>query len=79
MTAIKDETPLPEENKEESTLEESFISDEKHMFELKIKEGEEGISGDHHANGNCVERWFQVSVRLDQCCFFFTLIYIYNP
>ena len=65
LTAVKDEITPPEANKEESTFEESCISDEEHMFELEIEEDEEGILGDHHANGSCIEQWFQESTRLD--------------
>ena len=71
LTVVKDEITPPEANKEESTFEESCISDEEHLFELEIEEDEEGISGDHHANESCIKQWFQVSVRLDQCCFCF--------
>ena len=73
MTTIKDETPLPEANKEESTVEESCISDEEHLFELEIEEDEEWISGDHHANESCIEHKFQVSIMLNQFCFCFCL------
>ena len=52
-------------------MEESCISDEEHLFELDIKDDEEGILGEHHANESCVEQWFQASVRLYQCCFHF--------
>ena len=75
LIVVKDETLLPEENKEESTLEESCISDEKYMFELEIEEGEERISGGHHANESYIKQWFQVSVRLDRFCF---LLYFIN-
>ena len=71
MTAFKDEITLPEANKEESTLEESCISDKEHMFELEIEEDEEGILGNHHANESCIKQCFQVSIRLDQFCFCF--------
>ena len=71
LTVVKDEITPPEANEEESTVEEFCISNEEHMFEQKIEEDEEGISGDHHVNESCVEQWFQVSVRLDQCCFCF--------
>ena len=40
LIAIKDETPLPKANNEASTLEESCILDEKHLFEMEIEEGE---------------------------------------
>ena len=74
MTAVKDEiTPL-EANEEASTVEESCILDEEHIFELKIEEDEEGISGDHHGNESCIEHRFQVSVRLDQFCFCFYFV-----
>ena len=65
LTAVKDEITPREANKEQSTFEESYISDEEHMFELEIEEDEEGISGDHHANESCIKHMFQVSVRLD--------------
>ena len=74
LTAVKDEVTPPEANKEESTIEESCISDEEHLFELKIEEDEEGISGDHHANESYIEQWFQVSIRLDQFCFCFYFV-----
>ena len=77
LTAVKDEiTPL-EANKEESTFQESCISDEEHLFEQDIEEGEEGISGDHHANESCIKQWFQVSIRLDQFCFCFYFVNLY--
>ena len=71
LIEIKDIITPPETNKEESTFEESCISDEEHLFELEIEEDEEGISGDHHANEIYIEQWFQVSIRLDQFCFCF--------
>ena len=40
LTTIKDETPLPKASKEASTLEESCILNENHLFELEIEEGE---------------------------------------
>ena len=40
----------------------------------EIKEDDEGISGDHHANESCIEKCFQVSTRLDQFCFCFYFI-----
>ena len=75
LTAIKDETPLPEANKEESIVEESCISNEEHLFKLKIEEDEEGISGDHHANESCIKQCFQGSIMLDHfcLCFYFDL------
>ena len=74
MTAVNDEITHSEVNKEESTFEESCISNEEHMFELEIEEDEEGISGDHHTNESCIEQWFQVSIRLDQFCFCFYFV-----
>ena len=71
LTAIKDEITPPQANKEESTFEESCISNEEHLFELDIEEDEERISSDHHANESYVKQWFQVSIRLDQFCFCF--------
>ena len=71
---MKDEITLPEANKEESTVEESCILDEEHMFKLKIEEDEEGISGDHHENESCINQWFPVSIRLDQFCFCFYFV-----
>ena len=71
MIAAKDVITPPEANKEESTFEESCISDEERLFELEIEEDEEGISGDHHANERCIKQCFQVSIRLDQFCFYF--------
>ena len=50
LTAVKNEITPPEANKEESTVEESCIWDEEHLFELEIEEDEKGISGDHHVN-----------------------------
>ena len=75
LTTVKDETPLSKANKEESTFKEPCISDEDYLFEREIEEDEEGISGDHHANKNCIEQWFQVSIRLDQFCFCFYFVY----
>ena len=50
LIAAKDViTPL------EANKEESCIADEEHLFELEIEEDEEGILGDHHANGSCIE------------------------
>ena len=77
MIAAKDVITHLEENKEESTLEESCILDEEHLFELEIEEDEEGISGDHHANEIYIEQWFQVSIRLDQFCFCFYFVRLY--
>ena len=74
MTGVKDENTPPKAKKEESTFEESYISDEEHVFELDIEEDEEGILGDHHANESRIKQWFQVSVRLDQCCFCFYFV-----
>ena len=74
LTAVKDEITPPKENKEESIVEESCISNEEHLFELEIEEDEEGISGDHHANKSYIEHNFQVSVRLDQFCFCFYFV-----
>ena len=71
LTAVKNEIPLPESNKEESCK-----SDEEHMFELEIEKDEEGISGDHHANESCIEHRFQVSVSLDQFCFCFCFYFV---
>ena len=65
LIAVKDVSTPPDTNKEESTFEESCISNEEHLFELEIEEDEEGISGDHHANKSCIEHRFQVSIRLD--------------
>ena len=70
LIAAKDVITAPKANKEESTPEELYTSDKEQACEKEI-EDEEGISGDHHANESCVEQWFQVSVRLDQCCFRF--------
>ena len=70
LTAIKNAT-TPPEVKEESTSEEIYTSDKEHACKKEIEEDEEGISGDYHANESCVEKWFQVSVKLEQCCFCF--------
>ena len=74
MIAAKDVITPPEANKEESTFEESCISDEEHLFELEIEEDEEGILGDHHAIESCIEQWIQVSIKLDQFCFCFCFV-----
>ena len=74
MIVVKDEITLPEANTEQSTFEESRISNEQHLFGLKIEEDEEEISGDHHANESCIEHRFQVSIRLDQFCFCFYFV-----
>ena len=79
LIAFKDVSIPPDTNKEESTFEESCISNEENLFELEIEEDEEGISCDHHANESYIEQWFQVSIGLDHFVFVFTLlIYIYN-
>ena len=65
LIETKDVITPPEANKEESTFEELCIPDEEHLFELEVEEDEEGILGDHHANGSCIKQWFQVSTRLD--------------
>ena len=65
MIAAKEVINPLEAKKEELTFEESCILDEEHMFELEIEEDEEAISSDHHANESCIEKWFQVSIRLD--------------
>ena len=69
----------PPEVTEELTFEESCISDEEHLFELKIEREEEGISGDQNheeypANKRCIKQWLQVSIRLDRFCFHFYFI-----
>ena len=74
LIAAKDVITPPNTNKEELTFEESCISDEEHVFELKIEREEEGILGDqnheeYQANKSCIEQWFQVSIRLDRFCF----------
>ena len=61
----------PKVNKEESTVEESCILDEEHLFKLEIEEDEEGILGDHHTNESCIEQCFQVSIKLYHFCFCF--------
>ena len=76
LIVAKDVITPSKENKEESTFEESCISDEEHLFKLEIKEDEEGISGDQ-ANKSCIEQWFQVSTRLDRFCFPFYFINSY--
>ena len=73
MTSVKYEITPPKAKKEESTFEESCISDEEHMFELEIEEDEEGILGDQE-NESCIEQWFQVSIKLDRFCFHFYFI-----
>ena len=55
LIAAKDVITPPEAYKEESTFEESCISDEEHLFELEIEEDDEGILGDHHANERCIK------------------------
>ena len=77
LIAAKDVITPPKVNKEESTLEESCISEGEHMFELGIEEDEERISGDHHAIKSYIEQWIQVSTRLDQLCFHFYFINSY--
>ena len=74
LIAVKDVITPPEANKEESTFEESCTTDEEHLFELKIEDEEEGISGDHHANKCCIEQCVQVSTRVDWFCFEFYFI-----
>ena len=64
MTAIKN-TTTPLEAKEKSTSKEFYTSDKEQACEKEIKEDEEGISGDHHANESCIEHWFPVSIKLD--------------
>ena len=59
LIAVKDVSTPPDTNKEESTFEESRISDEEHMFELEIEEDEEGILGDHHANESYIKQSFK--------------------
>ena len=71
MIAVKDvSTPL-DTNKKGLIFKESRILDEEHLFELEIEEDEEGISGDHLANESYIKQCFQVSIRLDQFCFYF--------
>ena len=70
----KDVITPPEANKEELTFEESCISEREHLLELEIEEDEEGISDDHHAIGNCIEQWIQVSTSSNQFCFSFYFI-----
>ena len=71
MIAGKDIIAPSDTNKDESTFEESCISEGEHPFKLEIEEDEEGISRDHHANKCCIEQCFQVSTRLDWFCFHF--------
>ena len=68
MTEIKYSTTPPEAN-EELTSKEFDTFDKEQENEKEIKEDEEGISGDHHANESCIKHWFQVSIKLDQFCF----------
>ena len=73
MTAIKNET-TPREAKEEPTSEEFYTSDKEQACEKENEEDEEGILGDHRANESCIEQCFQVSIKLDQCCFCFCFV-----
>ena len=79
LIAAKDVITAPKANKEESTFEESCISDEERLFELDIEEDEAGILGDqshegYPANKCCIKQCFQVSTRLDWFCFHFHFI-----
>ena len=65
LIAAKDLITPAEANKEESTFEESCISEGEHLFELEIEEDEEGISGYHHAIKSCIEQWIQISTSLN--------------
>ena len=67
----------PPEVKEESTFEELCTSYKEQLCEKKIENDEEGILGDHHANGSCIEQWIHVSTRLDRFCFRFYFINSY--
>jgi hypothetical protein len=72
LTRIKDSnTPL--ETIEDSTSEESCISDDKQSFEQEIKEDEEelqhDLSEEQHTYESLIERWFQASTRLDTFSF----------
>ena len=73
LIAVEDEITLLEANNEESTFEESCISDKEYTFELEIEKDEEGILGDHH-DESCIEQCFQVSTSLNQFCFCFYFI-----
>lgn len=75
LTAMKDLTDPPRA-KEEPIVEESCVSDDKQLFEQKILEDEEGVSGElnpkeYHAYESFIEHWFQVSTKVYQFCFCF--------
>ena len=85
MITAKDVITPHDTNNEELTFEESCISDEEHLFELEIEREEEGISSDQHPeeyprNRSCIERWIQISTRLNQFYFFafISLTYIFS-
>ena len=60
-------------------VEELCTSYEEQLCENKIKKDKEGISGDqsheeYPANRICIERWIQVSTRINWFCFHFYFI-----
>jgi hypothetical protein len=92
LTRIKDSN-TPPETIEDSTSEESCISDDEQSFEQEIEEDEEelqhDLSEENRAYESLIEQWFQVTTQLDQSfCFYlvslslqrldsFTLVYFH--
>jgi len=78
LTVIK-ALNAPPEAKEELIVEESCVSDDEKLFEQKIEEDEEGVSGElnpkeHHVYESCIEQWFQVGIHLDKFRFYFYVV-----
>ena len=72
MAAIRDLTTPPKSN-EESSSENSCACEGEQLFEQEIEEDEEELQHEHE--GKCayeilIEKWFQVSTRLDKFRFF---------
>jgi hypothetical protein len=68
LTRIKDSN-TPSETIEDSTSEESCISDDEKSFKQKIEEDEEelqhDLSEENRAYESLIEQWFQVTTQLD--------------
>ena len=80
LTRLKGST-TPQETNEDSTFEESCISDGEQSFEQEIEEEEQQIGEEEQelqhdlSERNCayqslIEQWFQVSTRLDLSFYF---------
>ena len=76
LTRIK-HSNTPPEKIEDPISEDSYASDDEQLIEKEIEEDEEelqhDLSEEQHTYESLIERWFQVSTRLDtfSFCFYF--------